>query len=369
LSLISSGHNAIPEVKDGLYEFLHVEGPGGNMGFFEKQSTSKTLQALNILLEGCRVKTRIEGQSLFFRGFVGETRIDVAGSGAQTADGLEVSETIRLDTVIDMPPWEDKTKWINMINLYASNGALIEEADGKFHIKSRLSVYSEKHKGSINVIHLTLLVAMTHPYAGQAAMVDMMKLPVSKCKLSDDSSLDGVWKPEAFSRAAAMLKESGASAHSDNDSLTAKFPWDPKSAPFIESYPTGSMKRTSLMQTFIESFTTGSMKGKSLMQIHCYKHPNLGKGLFCKLDLPMNLSDPELFELAIKLNHMEYTAEDWPPFLGAWTSMPKTGRLTFVNFWPNMFVKRIDLEHITAWMAARAQVMSGSLQNTPLSAK
>jgi hypothetical protein len=73
------------------------------------------------------------------------------------------------------------------------------------------------------------------------------------------------------------------------------------------------------------------------------------------LDLPLNLNDDEAFKLAIELNNMEFTAADWPPFLGAWTSKPGSGRPTFVSFWPNCFAKVISLELISTWHAARAK--------------
>jgi hypothetical protein len=51
---------------------------------------------------------------------------------------------------------------------------------------------------------------------------------------------------------------------------------------------------------------------------------------------------------------MESTAEDWPPLLGAWTSKPESGHLTFVSFLPNLFSTVIDVEMIAMWMGARS---------------
>lgn len=105
----------------------------------------------------------------------------------------------------------------------------------------------------------------------------------------------------------------------------------------------------------------GSPRRTTLLQLACGEHPSLGNGLFCRLDLPLNLSDAEAYKLARSLNQMEFTAEDWPPLLGAWTSQAKSGRPTFVSFWPNLFARMIDVDTIAMWMAARANAMPGWL--------
>lgn len=94
------------------------------------------------------------------------------------------------------------------------------------------------------------------------------------------------------------------------------------------------------------------------------EHPTLGRGLFCRLDLPPDLSDTEAFKLAIELNKMEFTAADWPPFLGVSTSKPGPGRPTFVSFWPNYFAKVISLELISAWHAARTKRIPEWVRNS-----
>src|SRR5262249_55129930 len=105
----------------------------------------------------------------------------------------------------------------------------------------------------------------------------------------------------------------------------------------------------------VETFAGKSRKRTSLLRIERTEHPALGHGLFCRLDFPLDLTDTEAFKLAIELNKMEFTVADWPPFLGAWTSKPGSGRPTFVSFWPNCFGKVISLELISTWHAARAK--------------
>ena len=90
------------------------------------------------------VKTRVEGQSLSFRGLLGETHIDVLPSGFRTADGLEVSETIRIESVLDTPPLPLGEEVVCLLNEFASHEALLQEEDRKLRLKSRLSLYSRE---------------------------------------------------------------------------------------------------------------------------------------------------------------------------------------------------------------------------------
>jgi CheY-like chemotaxis protein len=310
-------------------------------------STLISLQTIDALLKSANAVTRIEENSLMFKGFIGETRIEISPSGLRTGDGLEVSEIIRIESLLEKVPvtWDDGL--LCAVNMVASNGALTVDADGKLRIKSRISLFSGEPREVLDVyIGIIFLGAMIHTNAVQAYLVDAWRLPVSKGAPPPDSSVDGVWKPASFARAASMLREAGVFSNGDKDGLTAEFAWDPGAVSAVENLLKRSQKRT------------------SLLRISCEEHPSLGKGLFCRLELPLNLSDAEAFKLAIKLNEMESAAQDWPPFLGAWTSKPKSGRPTFVSFWPNFLSKAISLELITSWHAARAKRIPQWVLNT-----
>jgi hypothetical protein len=161
-------------------------------------------------------------------------------------------------------------------------------------------------------------------------------LPVSKAQRLDSIS-DRQWKSISFSQATAMLNESGAFANGDETGLTAEFPFDHGAISAGDVLNEGFSKRT------------------SLLQIQREEHPNLGEGLLCRLELPLLVEDSEARRLAMSLNRMEATTDDWPPFLGAWTSRPKSGRPTFVSFWSDSFANKIGVETIARWMADRAR--------------
>jgi hypothetical protein len=87
-----------------------------------------------------------------------------------------------------------------------------------------------------------------------------------------------------------MMTKGGVFANGDDTGLTAEFAWDPGAFSAIQTLLGKPRKRT------------------SLLRIERTEHPSLGRGLFCRLDLPLNLSDGEAFKLAIELNKMETTA-------------------------------------------------------------
>jgi len=304
------------------------------METFKNRPTSRILGQIHGLLMAANVKVHSEGYTLSFRGLVGETRITVSPSKHRAPAGLEVSEIIRIESVVDMQlPKEMECA----LNMQASTGALVVEDDGKFRIESRFSLYAgETDNITWHYAGILFFVAMTHTDALQAAVVDALQLPVSKAPRLD-SAAEGRWDPTSFSQAAAMLNRSGAFANGDGTGLTAEFPWD------VGAFSAG-----------LDSLAAGPTKRTSRLQIERAEHPNLGMGIFCRLDLPLQLDDSEASRLAMSFNRMEATAEDWPPLLGAWTSKPKSGRPTFVSFWSDSFAKVISVDKIVTWMAARA---------------
>jgi hypothetical protein len=303
-----------------------------------RASSLISLATIDALLKSANVVTRIEGNSLMFKGFIGETRIEISPSGFRTADGLEVSEIIQIESVLEKMPvtWNDGV--LCTVNMAASNGALTVDSNGRLRIKSRISLFRGEPRKAVDAyLGIVFLGSIIHTNAVQASIVDAWHLPIAKAESLPDTHSDGVWAPASFDRTLSMIRNAGIFANGDASGLTAEFPWDAGAFSAVETFAGKSRKRT------------------SLLRIERTEHPTLGHGLFCRLDLPLDLTDTEAFKLAIELNKMEFTAAEWPPFLGAWTSKPGSGRPTFVSFWPNCFAKVISLELISTWHAARAE--------------
>jgi CheY-like chemotaxis protein len=327
------GHATLGAVPDA-----DLVQPRDNGEAKNRPTTLISLETIDALLRSANIVTRMEGNSLTFKGFIGETRIEISPSGFRTAGGLEISEIIRIESQLEKMPVTWNEGLLCAVNMAASNGALTVDSDGKLRIKSKVSVFSEEPREVTDVyIGIIFLGAIIHTNALQASMVDAFRMPISKAEPLPDSHVDGVWAPAGFERTVSLMRKGGVFSNGDDCGLTAEFAWDVGAGSAIENLLGKRRKRT------------------SLLRIECMEHPNLGKGLFCRLELPLNLSDAEAFKLAIELNKMECTAADWPPFLGAWTSKPGSGRPTYVSFWPNYFSKVVSLELISTWHAARAK--------------
>ena len=232
-----------------------------------RATTLISLETIDALLKSAKVVTRMEGNSLVFKGFIGETRIEISPSGFRTADGLEVSEIIRMESVLEKMPvtWNDGL--LCAVNMAASNGALTVGSDGKLRIKRRISLFSGEPREVLDVyVGIVFLGSMIHTNAVQASIVDAWHLPISKAEPLPDSVRDGVWAPASFERTLSMMRKAGVFANGDGSGLTAEFPWDPDAFSAVETLLGKRRKRT------------------SLLRMECMEHPNLGKGLFCRLD-------------------------------------------------------------------------------------
>lgn len=311
------------------------------------RNDSRSISLTNILamMEASNVEADLHGDTLSFRGEIGETRIEVSRIGSKTPAGLEVAHILRIETVLDEFPLPGERETLEcMFNAFASSGAVMVEDDGRIRVKSRLSVYSGECEDALEVYEkVTFFTAMIHSMTVQRTIIDVWHLPTPKGDPLPYASHEGMWSTERISLAASMLKTARAFVNADEDGLAAEFPWDPGAFSALESLRGGSRKRT------------------SLLTIKRDEHPGLGKGLLCKLSLPLRLKDKEAYRLACSLNRMEANAEDWVPFLGAWTSMPESGCPTFLSFWPNIFSSAIGAEMIAIWMFRRASAMQGWL--------
>ena len=305
-------------------------------------NSSAFLENVGALLLASNVKIKSSGTRISFNGLIGETAISIS-PGHRSMDGREISYTVNIDSTLNLARPEGKLDWECYLNLFASTGAVII-SDSKLCIKSTLPVCSEEAEDVIRAYELIIFTAaMTHTYALHATIVDALHAPVSKGSPLPHSSDDGVWNPMSFSQTVSTLNASGILAFAHGCSLSAEFAWEPGAISMLQA----------------PQFGRGCT---SLLRIECGEHPSLGKGVFCRLDLPSRMSDDEANNLANTLNRMESIAEDWP-LLGAWTAQKGSGNPTFVSFWPNMFSStRIDVPMMTDWMGARALAVAGWLR-------
>jgi hypothetical protein len=164
------------------------------------------------MMKASNVEADLHGDTLSFRGEIGETRIEVSPSGSKTPDGLEVTHILRIETVLDEFPLPGERETLEcMFNAFASGGAVIVEEDGRIRVKSRLSVYSGECEDALEVYErVTFFTAMIHSMALKRTMIDLWHLPTPKSDPLPHASHEGMWSTERISLAASMLRNARA---------------------------------------------------------------------------------------------------------------------------------------------------------------
>jgi hypothetical protein len=303
----------------------------------DQKTASISLDTIDALLNSANIQTRHHENSISFDGCIGHTRVAISSSNHKLPDGREISQIVRIASLLpDISIVFDELAQC-LLNITASNSAVMVDHEGKPRVNSRISLYSGE---SQDVAHIytgvIFLTAVMHTNAVQAALASASGLEIPKPPPPPESSREDVWDVESFYRTTALLRNTGAFANGDAEGLTAEFPWDPGAVSAFKNLTHGTAERT------------------SLLRIERSEHPCLGNGLSCRLDLPLQLTDSDAFKHAVALNRTECEAIDGPPFMGAWTSKPGSGRPTFVSFWPNYLSHAIGVEMIASWHAARA---------------
>ena len=197
------------------------------------------------------------------------------------------------------------------------------------------------------------------------------------------------WESDEFDRAQETLKQKGIVATASDKGLTAEFPWDEGASTMIPrgggldltnpEAPLDLETKIALLHLVSEGYRvaaresgvapdkmhavcwrsvqseTEEHKRTSLLQLTTLEaHPRIGNGLFCRLELPLKMSDEEAAETASRFNLLEYAALDSPPFFGSWCSSPQSGRVTYVSFWPNLLFHPGTAAMVASWMEHRS---------------
>ena len=277
----------------------------------------------------------ISDSSMTFRNMGERTTISAEPMNVDTIDGLRIAEIITTRTPLTSFKLFDE-KLYSFINLFATTGAVVRDANGNDLIVSRVPLFEGDEQA---------LAELYTPLIANAALVQPVG-PVSgfyhaqRRREECDAARVGIpawdepscWGGEDFICAEERLRARGAWANSSDSGLTVEFSW--------------------------ERGAVSAMVGDctSLLEIRADQpHPSAGNGLFYRLNLPVNFSDDEASDWAARLNRAELNAVDAPPFIGAWCSMPKSGTVSFAGFWPNMLYQPGTVTSIAFWSWARSR--------------
>lgn len=277
----------------------------------------------------------ITARSMTFENLGERTTISAQPMGVDTIDGLRIAEIITIRTPLTTFKLFDE-KHYSFINIFATTGAVVRDADGEDLLFSSLPLF-EGDDEVLAGLYTSLIAnaACLQPIGafsglyhidgrGDEYAAEYIGLP----GFDEPSN----WGGEEFAHAKELLRARGAYANASDNGVTVEFPW--------------------------EQGAVSSMVGDctSMLQIRSDQpHPAAGNGLFYRLSLPTNFSDEEAQDCAARLNRAELEGIDTPPFFGAWCTMPKSGTVSFAGFWPNLLYQPGTAANIAFWSWARSR--------------
>ena len=237
----------------------------------------------------------------------------------ETDEGGKIEEIIRV--VAELTPSEQfyPRELLRLNSLCALGTVLGEEESKNLKIVSRLTVYEGSEDARALYVHMAAFASLLNVisfFGGGIA--------------SRISGSDSIWSETEFEEAAEILNETGLVAFGSPTGMSLEIPLS------SDVWPTVPMPRTSLLQ-----FDTREI------------HPNLGAGLFYKLELPMDFSELQLIDQSRILNDLEFASFDGPPLIGGWAGMRGRGSLAYIGFWPNNMYWPGIVVNLSVWMIER----------------
>jgi hypothetical protein len=285
----------------------------------------------------------IGDRSITFQNGVERTTISAEPVNADTVDGLRIAEIVTIRTPMTGYKLFDENGYA-VVNLFATTGAIVREADGQDAIVSRLPLFEGDD---------VALADLYTPLIANASRLHMVGMQCGFYRIQGrgdeytaaDVALPGFdepsrWEAYEFQRAEERLRMHGAYANAGPAGLTVEFPW--------------------------EQGATSAMLGDctSLLRIRAdFPHPSAGNGLFFCLDLPVPFEDKDVQSSAAALNRAEAEGIDTPPFFGAWCSLPGSRALSFAGFWPNVMYQPGTATNIAFWSWARSRYARQTIGN------
>jgi len=289
--------------------------------------------------------TAVIGETeMTFQNGAERTTISASPINVDTCDGHRIAEIITIRTPLTSFKLFDE-KLYAFINIFATTGAVVRDADGKDAIVSRLPLFEDDTDALTNLY--TPLIAngarlhLVGPVCGLYRFDGRKEEYTSADVMLPSWDKQSFWSAQEFENARERLSHHGVFGTAGPRGLTAEIPWDADATSSIFGH------RTSLLEILADE-----------------PHPAAGNGLFIRLSLPLTFSDEEAQSWAARLNRAEADAIDTPPFFGAWCSFPESGTVSFGGFWPNLLYQPGTVSTIAFWCVARnrfaRQVIEGS---------
>jgi len=277
----------------------------------------------------------ITDREIAFANYGERTTISVEPIDIDTWDGQRITECVTIRTPLTRFKLFDEQRY-TFINIFATTGAVVRNEEEQDAIISRLPLFEGDDVALADlytpVIANAACMQVVGPVCGfYYLQSERAQVQADKIALHDWDS-PSRWGASEFQHAEDLLRQAGAYANGGEGGLTVEFPWEAGAISAIAG------ECTSLFQVRADQ-----------------PHPSAGNGLFYRLDLPVNFSDDDARQWAVRLNRIEAESLDTPPFFGAWCTMPQSGTLSFAGFWPNLMYKPGTVSNIAFWNWARSR--------------
>ena len=267
------------------------------------------LRDLMAMLQPTSLKTTLKDNVLTARHEHFTTRIEVVPPEDRESENGPIRAVVRVVTELPAPVQSmlhgNEPEGCAAYNAFAALGAVYTEG-GKAFVGSRLTIYDEED-------------------AWRALQLPLLMFTVIG---STDAILGGLRRAMGGEQGRA-----GASRWTDRDLVQ------------VEGYlsrlsvcTTGGLGLTAefgLRQGAI-SAAEGDHRTALFQLLADQPHPEFGGGLFCLLQMPHQVEDPDrLAQVCLQLNRMEMAAHDLPPHFGAWCPGRLGNNPAYVSFLPN----------------------------------
>ena len=285
---------------------------------------------LMLMLEPTSIKAGLKGNTLTARHEHYTIRIEVVPPETRESENGPIRAVVRMITELPKPIltlFEGKeAEATAAYNAFAALGSLCAD-HGHVYVGSRLTIYEAED--SWRTLHLPLLMFTT--ICGTEAILGALRRAMTNEGQRGGTSK---WTERDFTQVEGYLSRMCVCTTAGL-SLTAEFGLNEGAV----SAAAGDHK-TALFQLMADQ-----------------RHPELGGGLFCLLQMPHQLRDEHrLNQVCLQLNNMEMAAHDLPPHFGAWCPGKLGNNPAYISFLPNSLYAASGIAVNSAfWAMNRAQ--------------
>jgi len=291
-----------------------------------------------------------EGLTVRWPHYDGETEIAVRQVDERTSDGYTISEVV---TVTHTSPALASLSpaMCAAINSWALLSALTPDVAGEStRLQARIGIFSAD-RGAAERLYAPLLVQ-------EATIIGWYAAHIGRGIFTTDPDTcpfrmvheDPPYHPADYEALKHFSDQYGHVGSTGGCAYTVEFPWDPGAR--TRMLVDGDARHRLQERMHLTDDELDILAGRtSLLTIHPETHPLVGRGLQCKLEIPLPADEPASAAIIAELNRWELSGSDLPPHIGAWCTGPRS--MAYVSFVPTQLYLPGLPHNLLVWSAAR----------------